>query len=170
MDYPAKLIIGIIIAEDCNETEVLKILNKKFGNVDLKSESIVFNFTDYYTPEMGDKLKRQWLSFESLISQDSLSKIKLDTINIENSFKRTDGTRTINLDPGYVTMHNLVLASTKAYSHRIYLGNDIYAELTLICKQKKFHPLDWTYADYRANITFFDLIRTNFKAQTTAGG
>jgi hypothetical protein len=165
MDYPAKLVMGIITADDCNDTEVFKTITKRFGTVDIKSDPIVFDVTDYYVVEMGEKLKRQWVSFESLISQDSLSTIKLETIKMEHSFKRTDGTRTVNLDPGYATMHNFVLASTKGYSHRVYLDKGIYAELTFVCKKKKFHSLPWTYFDYRDNIAFFDSIRIKFKSQ-----
>jgi hypothetical protein len=165
MDYPAKLVMGIITADDCNEPELFRVITERFGVIDIKSDSIVFDVTDYYVVEMGKKLKRQWVSFESLISQDSLSTIKIETVKMEHSFKRADGTRTVNLDPGYATMHNFVLASTKGYSHRIYLSNNIYAELTFVCKKKKFRPLNWTYFDYRDNIALFNSIRIKFKSQ-----
>jgi hypothetical protein len=42
----------------------------------------------------------------------------------------------------------MVLATTKDYSHRIYLGQGIYAEVTLRYRRGAFHPWEWTYPDY----------------------
>lgn len=169
MDSSVKLIMGVIIAPECDKTQLIKIISKEFGAVDTKSEPEPFDYTDYYTPEMGESLERQWLSFEKLISPGELSRIKNDTIKIENSLKRKDGTRIVNLDPGYITLHNLVLASTKNYSHRIYLDNGIYGELTLIYSNKEFHPLDWTYPDYKENKRFFEEVRAKLKNTKTTG-
>ena len=51
--------------------------------------------------------------------------------------------REAHLDGG-----KLVLATTKNYSHRIYLGDGIYAEVTLIYRNKGYVALPWTYPDY----------------------
>lgn len=168
MPLSAKLINGIIWAKggstsNCEIEKVMEVLTEKFGGIDFRSPSIPFNFTDYYEKEMGSELAREWISFEQLIQPENLRLIKLTTIEIENKFKRPDGTRTVNIDPGYITLANLVLASTKNYSHRIYLGDGIYAEITLIYKNKHFVPLEWTYPDYRANIHVFEEIRGRFK-------
>ena len=42
-----------------------------------------------------------------------------------------------------------MLASTKDHAHRIYLGDGIYAEVTLAYRQRQWQPLEWTYPDYR---------------------
>lgn len=166
----AKLIVGIIKAKDCETEKVLEILQEKFGAIDFRSQTIPFNYTHYYEKEMGQALTREWISFEHPVKAEELKSIKLTTMEIENRFKRpvhTDagrnGTRRVNIDPGYITLSNLVLASTKNYSHRIYLGNGIYAEVTLIYKNHHFHPLEWTYPDYRANLNVFEEIRDKFK-------
>ncbi|MBI4723121.1 MAG: DUF4416 family protein [Candidatus Stahlbacteria bacterium] len=160
----AKLICGIIFrAEDCEIEKVIVEMESLLGRIDFRSPTIPFNFTDYYTKEMGAKLKREWIGFELPIQMEALKSIKLTTIKIENKFKRPNGIRTVNIDPGYVTLHNLVLASTKNYSHRIYLGDGIFAEVTLIYKNHKFQPLAWTYSDYRANLNVFEEIRNKFK-------
>ena len=175
----AKLISGIIVAQDTgsevaplapdsNIKQIYNILENTFGRIDLRSEIIPFDFTNYYEEELGTDLQRQWVSFEKLIAPEDLASIKLSTVQIENSLKRPSGTRKVNLDPGYITLHNLVLASTKNYSHRIYLGNNIYAELTLIYQNHSFHPLDWTYPDYRENIKFFEEVRAKFCRFQTA--
>ena len=69
--------------------------------------------------------------------------------------------RRVNIDPGYITPAKLVLATTKDYSHRIYLGKGIYAEVTLIYSQKKYRILDWTYPDFRQEkyLAYFEEIR-----------
>ena len=43
----------------------------------------------------------------------------------------------------------VVLASTKNFYHRIYVGKGVYAEVTLYWKDKEFKKLEWTFPDYR---------------------
>ena len=62
---------------------------------------------------------------------------------------RTAEPRPLNLDPGYLSLAKLVLASTKDHSHRIYLGQGIYAEITLYYSQQRWQARPWTFADYR---------------------
>ena len=54
----------------------------------------------------------------------------------------------MNIDPGYIAKAHLILATGKGYSHRPYLRDGIYADLTLIYRNKAFQPLPWTYPDY----------------------
>jgi hypothetical protein len=58
------------------------------------------------------------------------------------------GPRPANLDPGLLSAHNLVLASTKAHAHRVYLSDGIFAEVTLVYRHGMYQPLEWTYPDY----------------------
>jgi hypothetical protein len=58
------------------------------------------------------------------------------------------GRRTANIDPGYLLLERLVLATGKNYSHRIYIGRGIYADLTLIYRDGAYRALPWTYPDY----------------------
>ncbi|MDI6839505.1 MAG: DUF4416 family protein [bacterium] len=159
----AKLICGVILAPDCELIGVKKALVDKFGLIDLESEVIPFDLTRYYEKELGAGLKRQWLSFKEFIHEENLKSIKHTTIEIERQFSRSDGTRRVNLDPGYVNLSSLVLATTKNYSHRVYLGDGIHAEVTLIYKDHHFVHLDWTYPDYRNNTEFFNRVRNKFK-------
>ncbi|HEY2148030.1 MAG TPA: DUF4416 family protein, partial [Pirellulales bacterium] len=55
----------------------------------------------------------------------------------------------LNLDPGYLTLAKLVLASTKDHAHLLYLGHGIYAEVTLYFKDGRWQHRDWTFPDYR---------------------
>ena len=75
--------------------------------------------------------------------------------------------RRVNLDPGYVSLSKMVLATTKDYSHRIYLGQGIYAEVTLHYRHGAFHPWEWTYPDYASQryLDIFGHIRDIYVAQ-----
>ncbi|MGR3292406.1 MAG: DUF4416 family protein [Candidatus Scalindua sp.] len=149
---PVKLFVGIL---SCNEellANVESLLIKRFGEVDMKSEIIPFNFTDYYTKDMGANISRQFICFKKHINPEELSAIKIWTNELEDKFRHNsefDVTRPINLDPGYLTHCNLILASAKAYYHRIHLHSGIYAEVTLFYQHGVFKNLPWTYPDFQ---------------------
>lgn len=159
-----KLFAGILINDLNLIDHILNILSKKFGKIDYKSTPILFTYTDYYNKEMGEKIWRFYISFDKLIYGYELGKIKLITNNIEKKFSKNNK-RNVNIDPGYVSLANLVLATTKNYSHRIPLNKKIYAEVTLIYENKKFNTLPWTYPDYadQNNIIHFENIRNLLK-------
>ncbi|MFN3966517.1 MAG: DUF4416 family protein [Endomicrobiia bacterium] len=159
---PVKLIIGEIFSDEKVLIDAENELIKNFSEIEFISETIPFDFTDYYEEEMGKNLKRRWISFKKTISPEELSEIKIKTNQIENSLADAiSKKRKINLDPGYITCSNLILASTKNYSHRIYLSKGIFSEVTLIYQQGTFHPLQWTYPDYKIEIAidFFKKVR-----------
>ena len=108
-----------------------------------------FTHSDYYKAEMGDDLVKRFLLFSNLLPQDGLPQTKLFSNYVEERFMRSDGGRMVNIDPGLLTLHNLVLATAKGYAHRIYLGDGIYGEVTLLYQKSRFTPLPWTYPDYR---------------------
>jgi len=66
---------------------------------------------------------------------DRLIECKLKAIQLEDRFK-VDGKRKLNVDPGYIAIEKVVAASTKNFTHRIYLGKGIYADLQLIRKNR----------------------------------
>ena len=146
---PAKLIIGIFLKEKDLFLDVTEILTEKFGPIDMVSRWFPFNFTAYYEPEMGTFLFRRMLVFKELILQDELVGIKLFTNNVEKKFSER-GKRKVNIDPGYLLRERFVLATGKNYSHRIYIGKRIYADLTLVYEKGGFKTLPWTYPDYGA--------------------
>jgi hypothetical protein len=126
----------------------------QWGTLALESEPFaVETFTDYYAKSMGETLPKQLWAFETLISPDMLPKIKCMTNEWEAEFKLfTDGSveRPLNIDPGYIDLGKLILASTKDHAHRIYLSDGIFAETTLMYTQKQWKPLAWTYPDYQS--------------------
>jgi len=144
---PAKLIIGLFTSEKSLCKALVTELEKQFGPVDFISKWLEFDFTDYYTPEMGEPLFRRLVSFNELIRQDRLAGIKNLTNDLEMKWTQA-GKRLINIDPGYLLPSRFVLATGKDFSHRIYIGQSIYADLTLMYSNGKFQTLPWTYPDY----------------------
>ncbi len=157
---PVKLIVGFIFKEEINLKKAKRILIGKFGKIDFESEIIPFNFTDYYRPEFGDGLKKAFVSFRKLIHPDNLAQVKVITNGIEEKLS-LEKKRLINIDPGYLDLAKLVLASTKDYAHRVYLNKGIFAEVTLSFKGNSFRAQEWTYPDYRTEdyISIFNKIR-----------
>ena len=144
---PAKLIVGFFVKEKDLAQDVVRELQDRFGAVDMISPWLPFDFTSYYEKEMGWPLSRRFISFRELIIPDSIADIKLITNELEKT--HLDGKkRRINIDPGYLTLERLVLATGKNYTHRIYLRKGIYADLTLVFHDGTFKPLSWTYPDY----------------------
>ncbi len=144
---PAKLVIGIILKEKRLIGTLVNELAERFGPVDIISRWFSFDYTSYYESEMGSPLFRRMLAFKTLIEQQSLSEIKTFTNYIESRYSE-NGKRAVNIDPGYMLCERFVLATGKNYTHRIYIGNNIYADLTLIYQEGGFKKLPWTYPDY----------------------
>ena len=124
-------------------------LESLFGPISVITDSFLFDFTDYYVPEMGDGIERFFISFRDLVFPDSLASIKTETNSIEEEYS-DNGNRRINLDPGLLSLENAILATTKNRSHRIAIGKNLYAEVTLIYHKHQWQAFPWTYADYRS--------------------
>ncbi len=155
-----KLIAGIIYKDDELPEIVLKKLAGIYGEIDIRSEPYSFNHTDYYKDEIGDNLKKFFISFAELIDPQMIADIKIQTNKLENTHSEKNR-RKINIDPGYVTPAKLVLATTKDYSHRIYLSKGIFGDVHLNMHKGKFKPNPWTYPDYREEfvLEFFEKVR-----------
>ncbi|MGB5984613.1 MAG: DUF4416 family protein [Desulfobacterales bacterium] len=144
---PGKLIISVLTAERDLLPPVAEALTDRFGPLDIVGPWWPFQFTSYYEKELGAPLMRRMLSFKPLWAQGALPDIKLETNALETRFAQASRRR-VNLDPGLLMAERLVLATGKNFSHRIYLGKKIYADLTLIFQRGRFQTLPWTYPDY----------------------
>jgi hypothetical protein len=123
-----------------------------WGPVALVSERFSFDQTDYYATSMGSDLRKMFLAFRRLIDPAELARIKRLTNQWERAYRETFPCplpRPLNLDPGYLTLGKLVLASTKDHAHRIYLADGIFAEVTLYFQHGQWRFREWTYPDYR---------------------
>ena len=163
---PVKLFVGMFTEREELFDTVRIELSKAYGPVDHVSPVWPFDFTTYYAEEFGDNLLRQFISFLELMNPTRLAETKLFTNDLEQKLA-SGGKRQINLDPGYIDLSKLVLATTKNHQHRIYLGQGIFAEVTLRFTRKSFRPWDWTYPDYRTDhyIQFFNQVRQTYLEQ-----
>jgi len=148
---PVKLIAGFIFSNLDAYTSALTKMEDKFGKILFESEELDFSHTDYYASEMGPDLRRRFVSFEGAIAPDRLKDIKIFTNKLEQKYVNAEGGRQVNIDPGTISLANVVLASTKDFAQRIYLGDGIYGEVHLLYEDKTFRALDWTYPDYRSS-------------------
>ena len=146
---PAVLVAGVLWGDEDALARARSLAQKAFGPVVAQSDPFPFDpFTSYYAREMGDGLFRCHWCFEHPVPRGALAELKL-TSNLLEAAVSEGGPRRVNLDPGLLTAESLVLATTKPYSHRIYLGKGIYAEVTLIRRRDGYEPMPWTYPDYR---------------------
>ena len=165
---PAALIMGVLYGDAELAEQALDIISRNYGPLEMRSDPFEFSMTGYYAAEMGGSLRKFFCCLRDPVMPDALPSIKLSTNEIEQMFADTTGgtpKRRINIDPGYVTHAKLVLASTKDFSHRIYIGSGIYAETTLRCAGGELVPLDTTYPDYRTPpaLDFFNQVRLYVK-------
>lgn len=139
-------------------------LVEAFGPLVFETEPLPFDYTTYYEREMGAPLTRTIMAFETLVDRDALPEIKLAANRLEERFASA-GRRTVNIDPGILTLENVCLATTKAYSHRIYLRAGIWAEVTLMYQGEGYQALPWTYPDYASAQMreIFQTLRTHYR-------
>jgi len=164
---PVRLFAALLSSKSDLLVDAEKDISALFGPVDTRSEVLPWTVSDYYAPEMGSDLFRQFVAFARPVSPEALPEIKLQTQEIERRHRAGGGGRRINIDPGYLDAGKVVLASTKSAGHRIYLGRGIYAELTLLYYNGAFQSFVYTYADYlwRSTTAFLTDSRTRFLRQ-----
>lgn len=167
---PVKSIVGILACDEHSLTAARGLLTSHLGDVDLVSDMWAFDQTRYYEDQSGPQILRQFVSIERLIDPSELADLKLQTNELERQLAQTLARpfpRPVNLDPGIIEPSKLVLASTKNYSHRIYIGKKIYAEVTLVFDKGAWRPLPYTYPDYRqpSYFDFFSRVRDRLVQQ-----
>jgi hypothetical protein len=135
----------------CGDSAILSVVEtelvKAMGPIDERTDMLPFLHSDYYCREMGDRLTRYLLLFQPLADRGALAATKEATNEIERVYAR-EGHRSVNIDPGYMALEQVVLATTKGFAHRIYLGRGIFADLTLVYENGTYRGLQWTYPDY----------------------
>ncbi len=161
-----KRIVSLISSDRGIVDRTLRELETGFGPADWKSPLLSFDRTRYYEREMGAPLVRRFAAFLRLMRPEAIVGDKLETNRLEDRHRR-DNRRTVNIDPGYVGLERLVLATGKNYTHRIYLSRGVYADLTLVFHRRTFRSLPWTYPDYAdpGAIEMFNEVRDRYKMQ-----
>jgi hypothetical protein len=167
---PVKYFLGLIYSCQISLWDLERKLQARFDFIDRKSPVLEFDsFTDYYQKEMGSKLYRTWWSLHRLQPPDKLWELKLKANQLEEEYRaeaQAEG-RTINIDPGYLNESRLVLASCKDFSHRVYLNQGVFAEVTMIYMGDGFQPLEWTYPDYQSPeaLKYFETLKQDYRSQ-----
>ncbi len=165
-NYPEDAVIfiaSLFSSQDVFEAAAPR-LKDLFGSVYYESAALPWDYSTYYDSELGTPLYRHFMFFEAVVDPVLLVEAKLAVGDIEKEFS-INGNRQINLDPGYLSLAKVVLASRKNYSHRIYLGRGVFCELELFYQEGRFNPLPYTYFDYRDDrfLKFFTKARTLLK-------
>ena len=160
-----KLFCGLIFSRSEDYLQVKEALADHYSAIDHEMAAVPFNHTTYYNEEMGDRLLRAFVSFKALISPEELPKIKLACNDLETRYTSL-GKRRINIDPGYISEANVIIATSKNYYHRVPLNLGIYAHMEYVWKKGIPEPLPWTYPDFRepAYIDFFRRIRELYRS------
>jgi hypothetical protein len=164
---PVKLFAAITYASTVERDNLITGIAGLLAAIEFKSEVYNFSqFTDYYQDEMGSDLSKQIVAFAGTIAPESLPGIKLNTNDFEQKHN-SKSRRLVNVDPGYITSAKVVLATTKDYSHRIYLGQGIYGDVHLCYQRQSFQLQPWTYPDYRQPqiLDFFNQVRNEYMRQ-----
>jgi len=172
---PVKLIVGILAANDQCLPIAVDAVVSELGPTDLQSDIWPFTQTNYYQKQTGKNILRQFLCFAELIDPGELARIKNTTNRIEQHMAKSLDlplARPINLDPGIIEPSKLVLATTKNYSHRIYIGENMYAEVTLTYDKGYWKSFYYTYPDYKEKHyhDFFTKVRDKLVQQLKATG
>jgi hypothetical protein len=166
---PVKFFVGVLVANEDLVSDVESQLSSSYGTIDYRSPVLPFTFTDYYRKETGDRILRIFFSFNRLIEGDQLSEIKRHTNALEERFAAasTAVKRPVNLDPGYLEHSKVILASTKNFYHRMYLGRGIFGEVTMHFRNGAYEFFPWTYPDYKSAEyqTFFLELRAIYRKQ-----
>jgi hypothetical protein len=165
---PVKFFVAVLFSDQQFLERAREKLRLIHGEEDYVSPPVAFDHTDFYKAEMGDKpLERIFISYSTLVAPDALVNAKLEADRIEQELAGPDGGRTVNIDPGILDYHKMVLASFKFGGQKIYLGNGVWADLTLYYRKGGWSVFEWTFPDFKAGRYESTLlkIRSLFKQQ-----
>ena len=172
---PVAVLVAVISRYDAALQWTVERASQFWGPAALQSPTFAFRETDYYEATMGGDLGKTFLAFERLGDPGELAAWKHTTNAWEEEYAalgRHPEPRPLNLDPGYITAAKLVLASTKDHVHRIYLGQQMFAEVTLYFKHGAWRHHEWTFPDYRREDyqQFFLAVRHDLRQRTPKPG
>jgi hypothetical protein len=162
-------IAGLLAASLALLEEAQQAVRESIWEVTAASAPEPWTVSRYYEPEMGGDIWRGYLVGAGVMPPEELVALKLATNQLERRWC-SPGRRPVNIDPGYIDLQRLVLASTKDAAHRIYVGGGIYAEVTLRFVDGTFVSLPHTYADYAMASTcaFFTRARAGYRSKLAA--
>jgi len=156
--HPVKLFVAALFADEAWLDRGLAAVQERLGAIDIRGAAVPFDQTDYYRAEMGAPLSRLFVGLERLAAPEEIIAAKHATREVETTLS-DEGRRRVNLDAGYLDEFKVALASFKARGNKVYLGRDVWLDMQLYYERGQFHPLPWTFPDFRAGRYSADLLR-----------
>jgi hypothetical protein len=167
---PVQIFFALMAREDADFERAEDAIVAHYGAVFLRGETYAFDeLTSYYQKEFGTGLRKRLVAAGPLVPAEQLVAIKNETNALEFELSGHGSARVVNIDPGYLNLSKVVLASTKDHWHRLYVADGIFEEITLKYKRPPgaYVPMEWTYPDYRqpTQLEFFQQLREQYRAQ-----
>ena len=148
---PVLFFTGILAADEDCLAYTIDRLTREWGDTCARSPSWPFANSGYYRTQTGGNILRAFCAFAGGFRREELARRKLEANRIEQELARELASplpRPVNIDPGYLAPEKLVLASCKNFAHRIYIGEGVFAEVTLLYRGGRFVPREWTFPDF----------------------
>ncbi|MCU0236867.1 MAG: DUF4416 family protein [Acidobacteria bacterium] len=151
-----KYFCGLLFKHEAAAESAIARLQELIAPVDGSSALIPFTLSAYYREEMGEPIFRRFVSFRGLLDPQRLPEYKLAAMQLEEQLA-VGGRRTVNVDPGYLSDANVIIATAKNQFHRVPLRDGIYAHMEYTLKDGRINLLPWTYPDFKtgAYVDFF---------------
>jgi len=121
------------------------------------------SFLNYFSLRQQGLFSYIYIAISRLISRNcNIKKLKISALPkaMKKSFDflksfgsastMQGSSRQVNLDPGVMSLHNLMLLTTKNFAHRVPIKDGIYIEVTLLWQKSEFQDLPWTYPDFKS--------------------
>lgn len=168
---PVQPIVGVLAASPALLAEASAALAASVAPLALATDPAAWTQSEYYVREMGAPIWRQYLALDARMAAEELADLKRLTNALEDRWRSARG-RAVNLDPGYLDLLRVVLASTKDAAHRVAIGAGVYAEATLHFAHGSFQAWPYTYPDYAGADArdFFTRVRARFRTERVLKG
>jgi len=164
---PAKLFAAIRCLDIEKRMQAERLLKKRFGDADYRTKEIPIPIDLY---EQGNRpiLTMVLISYKKLITREDIVKVKQITHEIEKKVCKANEMN-FSVDPGYLTLSNVYLASFKEFFHRTYVRKGVYLENLYRYLAKRYQPWEWTPPEYRKPeaLFFFHEMRRLYCNQTS---
>lgn len=166
-----KFFCGLIYRGEPSAEAACAGMSAVLGGISLRSAAVPFTATDYYRGEMGEPLLRRFVAFAGGQPPERLPEAKIAAMGLEERLA-AGSRRTVNIDPGYLSAANVVIATAKNHYHRVPLRDGVYAHLEYVLKDGRLQCLPWTYPDFKteAYLDFFNRLREQFRTERKAHG
>lgn len=147
-----KLFIGVLAPESLlrtQQTEFLVQAEREIGTIqEISRFESGWLAPESYVAEMGDYLSTLLVVFDGIWHPQNLAYAKSRTQKLEDFFRRPNGERLFNINPGMIDKENMRLASHKPSERRYELAKNVWVEVQMQWERNKLEPRDCTFQEY----------------------